>query len=254
MGEACDAHIILFVDAQHLGKRLGRVLLSLEGEFLGTRAQIGVKDALQAHFPLRGQLGAVAFGDGFHIGLQRGKELGEVGQRVANHRPGTRHSLLGADAVTVNDFEHIVGRATLRETAVAVHTHVIFSTIDIVLAGHKHLAQVIHLARLAQQFGLNIADGRIGPARAAAVLVLHGSDGVFQHCREYNLVCCLASKSTSQAHHQSYSDLFHIMVYLASMLGRMVFSPLLGKTGAALIVYSSFFLKPLNDDVAGGHG
>ena len=111
VGKTHDAHIVLLVDAQHLGKRRGRVLLALKSETLGALAQVGVEDALQAHFPLRRQLGAVAFGNGFHVRLQRREELGEVGQRVADHRAGARHGLLGANAVTADDLEHVVGRA-----------------------------------------------------------------------------------------------------------------------------------------------
>ena len=105
---------------------------------------------MQAHFPLGGQLGAVTLGYRFHIGFQCGKELCEVGQRVTYHRTRAGHRVLGADAVAVNDLHDVVGRATLRETAESVHPHVVFGTVHIVLICDKHLAQVIHLARLAQ--------------------------------------------------------------------------------------------------------
>ena len=179
MCETRDAHIIVLVDAQSLGERLGRILLALIGEPFRAFPQVGVEDSLQTHLPLRGQFCAVSLGDRLHVGLQCGKKLREVGQRVANHRTRPCHRFFGTDAMAVDYLKHVVGRAALREAAAAVHPHVILGTVHIVLVGHKHLAQVIHLARSTQQFGLDKTNCRIVPARAAAVLVLHRSDRVF---------------------------------------------------------------------------
>ena len=50
--------------------------------------------------------------------------------------------------------------------------------VHIILVGHKHFAEVVGLAGLAKDLTLELAHGGVGPARAAAVLVLHGGDGV----------------------------------------------------------------------------
>ena len=79
MGEARHADVVVEVELQTVEERLGGVLLALIGETLGALAQIGVEDALEAHLPLRCELGAFALGNGLDIGREYLEELGEIG-------------------------------------------------------------------------------------------------------------------------------------------------------------------------------
>ena len=57
-------------------------------------------------------------------------------------------------------------------------------TVHIVFIGHEHLAKVVFLAGLPQDFSLEEGNGSIVPARAAAVLVFDGGDGELKNWSE----------------------------------------------------------------------
>ena len=87
--------------------------------------------------------------------------------------------------------EHIVCRAAFREAAVAVHPHVVDRLVHVVLVRHEHLAEVVRLSRLPEDFSLEESRCRIVPAGAAAVLVLHWRDRVLLHGGKHERVLFL---------------------------------------------------------------
>ena len=163
-------------------------VLALVGEVLRAFAEIGVEDALQAHFPLGGEFLALVFGYGGHIRLQQGEELVEVIERVAVQAAGEGHGVLRADAVVLDAVEGVVDRSALCELAVAVQPHHLNGTVHVGLVGHEALAEVIGLARCLQDLGLKEAQRGVVPAGARAVLVLDAGNLVFLDGGEDRLV------------------------------------------------------------------
>ena len=110
---ACDAYIVVPVDAEALCKLLRGVCLSLVNEGLRTLAQICVEYALKARFPLVGNLLSLALGHRVNVWRHHLKELVEVSERVALHGAWQRHSVFRADAVAFDNVEHVACRTSL---------------------------------------------------------------------------------------------------------------------------------------------
>ena len=110
---ACDAYIVVPVDAEALCKLLRGVCLSLVNEGLRTLAQICVEDALEARLPLVGNLLCLALGHRVNVWRHHLKELVEVSERVALHGARQRHSVFRADAVALDNVEHVACRTSL---------------------------------------------------------------------------------------------------------------------------------------------
>ena len=72
----------------------------------------------------------------------------------------------------LQSIEYIVGATTLREAHVAVHSYSHYGAVHISLVGYEHFAEVVGLACLLQDFALEVAEGRVSPARTTAILVL----------------------------------------------------------------------------------
>ena len=188
VGVAGDAHIVIPIQAEAGSKGLRGVFHAFIRECLRRSADIRIDDALQALLPLVGDRLALALGHSIYVGFHDFEELVEVGQRVANQRAGLSHSRLGYDTVVLDDEQHVAGTAALRELAVAVHTHLEFGALYIVLVGDEHLGQVIGLACGLENLRLEEAQRAVGPACAAAVLVLDTGDGQLLHDGEDGLV------------------------------------------------------------------
>ena len=217
VGVAGDADIVVEVDSERVHERFRGVFATFEHEFFGTFAQISVEDALEADFPLTGDFLGFVLGDGIDVGLQQREELVEVVERVAIERAGEGHCVFGADAVSLHRGEHVLSRATLCKLAVAVEAHDLNGAVHVGFVGDKRLTEVVFLARGLQDFGLEVREGRVGPAGARAVLVFHRGDGNLLHdgengfvtdlCRCFLLGCAhVQCEHGEQCHHQI---LFH---------------------------------------------
>ena len=77
-----------------------------------------------------------------------------------------------------NHLQHIVARSALRNLTIAMHAHIVGGIVHVVLVDDEHLAQVHGASAAAQHFALEEGERGVGPAGAAAVLVLDAGDGV----------------------------------------------------------------------------
>ena len=185
---AGDAYVVVPVEAEACGEGLRSVFLAFVGERLRRLAEVAVEDSLQTCLPLCGDRLALALGYSADVRRHHAEELVEVGQRVADHSAGLCHGVLGDDAVVLDGDENVAGRAALREVAVAVHAHGDLCALHIVLVADVHFGQVVRLACLLEDLGLEEAQCAVGPACARAVLVLDAGDGQLLYYGEYGFV------------------------------------------------------------------
>ena len=143
-----DLDVVVHVEPQRCSERLRRILLALPGEFFGFGAEIGVQNGIQAALPGRRQL--VAGDHGVHIPLD--------------------------DAVARTAADGQIERT--------VHTGVLHRLLEIGVAHDPHRRQVVLPAAVAQNLAFEKREGRVGPAGAAAVLVLDRSHGEGLHIGE----------------------------------------------------------------------
>ena len=101
-----------------------------------------------------------------------------------------------------------VFRATaLSELAVTVITHYLNGTLHVSLVGHKTLAEVVVLASGFQNLSLEEREGRVVPAGARTVLVLHAGDRILLDGGEYGFVgifcgCLLLGSRCTDSDHR----------------------------------------------------
>ena len=172
-----NAYIIVPVQAEAGSKALRGVLLALIGEGFRALAEVSVKDALQSLLPLTGDLIGLVACNRIYVWLQKREELVEVVQRIAIKRSRKRHGTLRTDTIVFERVKNIIRRSSLCKLTVAVQTYNLYGTVHVRLVGDEALTEVIGLAGLLQNLGLEIAQRGIVPACARPVLVLDACDG-----------------------------------------------------------------------------
>ena len=223
---AGEAHIVIPIESQALGKRLWRIGFPFIYESIWARAHIAVDERLDVFLPsglgrflsdgglfLRGKAVELGFAavpnDAANFTLQFREKDFEVGQRVSRERTRGRHSFFRADPVPADDFNDIVAGTAFRYLAVAVHTDIVRGVVHIVLVHYEHLAQVIGFSGLPENLALQETQRGVVPARAAAVLILDAGNGQFLDRGEGlgGLGRCYGG--TQQKESQSVNVLFH---------------------------------------------
>ena len=173
--ERREVDVILHVDRERRGERLRRIAPAFPLERLGTDAEIGVEQCVEAPLPGgRERLLAILRGchDGVEIGFQHAREFVEIGFVRAVVEAGVdvvRHDAVGLDAL-----RHVARGAAFGEVDRAVHAHVFFGLVHERVAHDPHLREVHFAAAAPQDLAFEHRHGRVAPARAAAVLILHG--------------------------------------------------------------------------------
>ena len=175
-----DLDVVVHVEPQRCSERLRRILLALPGEFFGFGTEIGVQNGIQAALPGRRQL--VAGDHGVHIPLDDAVDLREVGQVGAVAE--TRIDLRRHDAVFLDPVGHVARTTADGQIERTVHTGVLHRLLEIGVAHDPHRRQVVLPAAVAQNLAFEKREGRVGPAGAAAVLVLDRSHGEGLHVGE----------------------------------------------------------------------
>ena len=187
VGEAGEGDVIGRLDLHCVAVAGGSVFLSVHGEGLRLLAKILVQNGLDGPLPC-GAEGLVGVLDGdVHHCVEHCVELSGHGQFGAVVHAG--HELVGNDAVVADDIQNVVGFRADGEIELAVEAHVFDRPLEVGIAHHVELGKVGVLEGIrdlaqADCLGLEESDGGIGPAGAAAVLVLDGCNRVCLDRRE----------------------------------------------------------------------
>ena len=220
MGVRTEGDVVLRVDLHGVAIALCGVGFAVHLELIGDFAKIGIQDAVETLLPGSGETVAVGnLGNCAHICLEHCIHLRLFGQFGAVVHSGV--CALGNYAVVAYDGEHVVCRAAGREVEVAVQTHVFVGPVGVGLIYAEHLREVGILEGVfdvAQTYGLGLEETYCGegPAGAAAILVLDGSDGVLLDNGEFvfgelylgfGLRCCTHAEKRERS---EYKDAFHI--------------------------------------------
>ena len=166
VGVAGNAHVVVEVQTEAGSKRLRGIGLAFVGEGFGAFAEIGIENTLQTDLPLAREFLSLVLGDGIHVGFQQREKLVEVVERIAIESAGKRHGIFGADTVSLQCGEYILGRATLCKLAVAVIADNLNGTLHIGFVFYKRLAQVVGLTCSLENLSLEEGEGREVPAGA----------------------------------------------------------------------------------------
>lgn len=177
--ERTDVDIVVDVDRQRGGERLGRVFLALIGESLGHRAEIFVQNGVETPFPSRRERLVRRFGAGLHhcveVGFQHAREFVEIGflGAVVEARVGFERD----DAVVADAFRHVARGPAFGEVDLAVHADVFHGFLHERMADDPHFGEVHGGASRTQDFPFEERKGRVAPAGAATALILDRGHG-----------------------------------------------------------------------------